>query len=379
MKNKNNISTLILFLLVILFSPVYGYSNELQSAYTWAYNNWITTQSTIDKANMNWEITRIELSKMISNYATKILKKKVDASKKCVFTDITSKIDKQYDNWVTKACQLWLMWQWITKFRPYDKVTRAEFWTILSRALYWETFKSKNQYYSRHITALNSLGIMNNTKNIENTKEIRWYVMLMLKRWLKVKDYKLSIVTINEDNIDELINQTWDLLLYKNEVYWFEVLLWKKRKNARIKHQVAGQWWQWFFNDGFYFWIPMDARTHKLAKWDDECIQQWLWNCVGFNAVSVHIAYNEEIENNKSLLRFSSENNDTRYWWVRNNKTYLFNINSNLYWDLVYSVYDDEYCYEELTDWVQDIPYKQWICPYYFTDNFFNNFEIFNI
>ena len=187
MKNKNNISTLILFLLVILFSPVYGYSNELQSAYTWAYNNWITTQSTIDKANMNWEITRIELSKMISNYATKILKKKVDASKKCVFTDITSKIDKQYDNWVTKACQLWLMWQWITKFRPYDKVTRAEFWTILSRALYWETFKSKNQYYSRHITALNSLGIMNNTKNIENTKEIRWYVMLMLKRWLKVK------------------------------------------------------------------------------------------------------------------------------------------------------------------------------------------------
>jgi hypothetical protein len=90
---------------------------------------------TIDKANMNWEVTRIELAKMISNYAIKNLKKEWNTSKKCVFTDVTSDLDKQYDNWVTNACQLWLMGQWIIKFRPYDKVTIAEFWTILSRLL----------------------------------------------------------------------------------------------------------------------------------------------------------------------------------------------------------------------------------------------------
>jgi hypothetical protein len=29
------------------------------------------------------------------------------------------------------------MGQWINKFDPYSVVTRAEFWTILSRVLWW--------------------------------------------------------------------------------------------------------------------------------------------------------------------------------------------------------------------------------------------------
>ncbi len=181
--NKTKISMIFFSLLVlrnITFSN--SNSNELLSAYTWAYNNWITTQSTIDKANMNWDITRIELSKMISNYVINVLKKTSDTSRRCIFTDITSELDYQYDNWVTKACQLWLMWQWITKFRPYDKVTRAEFWTILSRALYWEKYNWWNPYYQRHLNQLNITWIMKNISNAENRKEIRWYVMLMMMR-----------------------------------------------------------------------------------------------------------------------------------------------------------------------------------------------------
>ena len=133
---------LLSFILTILLVPYVkaDYSKEQISTYTWAFNNLITTQSTIDKANMNWEITRIELSKMISNYVINVLEKKLDNSKKCQFFDITAELDKQYDNRVTKACQLWLMGQWISEFRPYDKVTRAEFWTILSRALYGDKY-----------------------------------------------------------------------------------------------------------------------------------------------------------------------------------------------------------------------------------------------
>ena len=127
------------------------YSSEEKAAYTWAYNNWITTMSTIDKADMKWNVTRIALAKMISNYAVKTLKKKWDTTKKCVFTDVTSDLDKQYDKWVTNACQLWLMGQWITKFRPYDPVTRAEFWTILSRLLYWDKYNWWNPYYQNHL------------------------------------------------------------------------------------------------------------------------------------------------------------------------------------------------------------------------------------
>jgi hypothetical protein len=45
----------------------------LQQAYNWAYKNKITTQSTIEKANMYGKITREEMAKMVSNYATNIL------------------------------------------------------------------------------------------------------------------------------------------------------------------------------------------------------------------------------------------------------------------------------------------------------------------
>ena len=173
-----------------------GYSEEFPQAYTWAFNNWITTKSTIDKANMKWEVSRIELAKMISNYAINILNKKLDTSKKWEFEDISDKLNKQYDSWVTKACQLWLMWQWITKFRPNDNVTRAEFWTILSRLLYWDKYNWWNPYYKEHVNQLNLKWIMTNISNLEKWKEIRGNVMVMLKRSEKL--WNLEIPSFEE-------------------------------------------------------------------------------------------------------------------------------------------------------------------------------------
>ena len=139
--------------LFVLLTPIISiafikasYIDEYSESYNWALKNWITTQPTIEKANMYWSITRIELSKMISNYAINVLKKKPDTSKKCQFNDISDRLNSQYDSWVTKACQLWLMWQWISNFRPYDKVTRAEFGTILSRLLWWDKYNGWTPY-----------------------------------------------------------------------------------------------------------------------------------------------------------------------------------------------------------------------------------------
>ena len=68
---------LLWFILCLNFTKA-GYTEEFPEAYTWAYSNSITTQPTIETANMYWEITRIELSKMISNYAINVLNKQVD-------------------------------------------------------------------------------------------------------------------------------------------------------------------------------------------------------------------------------------------------------------------------------------------------------------
>ena len=49
------------------------YRAELQDAYDWAYGKGVTTMSPIDNANMYGAITRAEMAKMVSVFATKEL------------------------------------------------------------------------------------------------------------------------------------------------------------------------------------------------------------------------------------------------------------------------------------------------------------------
>jgi hypothetical protein len=85
------------------------YSEELQEAYKWAYKNSVTTMNTIDQANMYGNLTRIAMAKMLANYAINNLGKKPNSSIDCTFRDVTSAMDKAYDNGVTNACQLGIM------------------------------------------------------------------------------------------------------------------------------------------------------------------------------------------------------------------------------------------------------------------------------
>ncbi len=157
------------------------YLLEQIKAYYRSLSNWITTKESVKEANLEWEITRAELAKMVSKYAINILKKERNTNEECIFNDITNELDIKYDNGITHACELWLMWQNIKEFRPNDWVTRAEFGTVLSRALWWNENEWWSTYYENHLKALKAEWIMNNISSPMN-KEIRWYVMLMLMR-----------------------------------------------------------------------------------------------------------------------------------------------------------------------------------------------------
>ncbi len=159
-----------------------GFSQEFQDAYRFAYNNKITTINNIENADMNWWLTRIAMAKMLSQYAINILWKTPDTWRKANFSDVSTQLDEQYNDWVTLAYQLWIMWIWIDKFRPFDSVTRAEFGTALSRVLFWNIYNQEwSNYYSKHLAALKIAGIMTKI-DTPNQKEIRWYVMIMLMR-----------------------------------------------------------------------------------------------------------------------------------------------------------------------------------------------------
>ena len=170
------------------FQESSAYSQEYINAYEFAKWIWITTMSTIQEANMEWKLTRIAMAKMLSQYAMNILWQKPENIVAPKFNDVTDKQNSDYDNWVTLAYQLWIMWQnmpW-NNFRPNDEVTRAEFATALSRMLYNTSdgeYKWTWKYYIHHIEKLMEEWII--TKDDPNMKEKRWYVMLMLLRSVK--------------------------------------------------------------------------------------------------------------------------------------------------------------------------------------------------
>ena len=157
------------------------YSQELQDAYNWAYGKGVTTMSPIDNANMYGAITRAEMAKMLSVYSTEVLGNTPDTSKACTFTDIDS-VKWDLHDFIIESCQLGIMGQGITAFRPYDTISRAEFGTALSRVLWGDKYEGGTPYYANHLNALKSAAIMNQIANAESTKEIRGYVMLMLMR-----------------------------------------------------------------------------------------------------------------------------------------------------------------------------------------------------
>lgn len=69
----------------------------------------------------------------------------------------------------------------ITNFNPQDQVTRAQFGTVLSRALYGETYNVGDPYYAQHLQNLKNKNIMTQIQNPQSI-EIRGYVMLMMMR-----------------------------------------------------------------------------------------------------------------------------------------------------------------------------------------------------
>jgi hypothetical protein len=157
---------------------LWRYWEELVQAYIWEYENWITTIDEIDNADLWWNLTRIAMAKMLSQYAINVLGKKPLNNSWASFRDVSERLNDDYGNWVTLAYQLWIMWIGIDKFRPFDLVTRAEFAAALSRLLYW--ISDGEPYYSSHLAKLKNEWVLSNDDPY--LRELRGYVMLMLMR-----------------------------------------------------------------------------------------------------------------------------------------------------------------------------------------------------
>ena len=157
------------------------YSQEFENVYQWAYRHKITTMNTIEKADIDGLIIRSDLAKMLVNYAVKILHRtSVDTWASCSFDDIYNQT-REARTYIKLACQMWLMSGESTHFNPNTTITRAEFSTIFSRIVWWSEYNNWSSF-TNHLQALKTFGIINNVDNPESTKELRGYIMLMMKR-----------------------------------------------------------------------------------------------------------------------------------------------------------------------------------------------------
>lgn len=174
---------------------------EKIKAYYWSFDNWITTQKTVKTANLWWNITRAELAKMMVWFSINVMETEFPTGVVCSFDDIKN-INSSLKTAVIQSCELWIMWQWIKNFRPNDFVSRAEFWTVLSRVLRGEKNEWGATYYENHLKALKSQWIMNKI-DTPMDKEIRWYVMLMLMR--TANEDSLEVTLENDNQIADVI------------------------------------------------------------------------------------------------------------------------------------------------------------------------------
>jgi hypothetical protein len=128
----------------------------LIQAYQYAHTIGITTIDDIENADMFGNLTRAQAAKMLSQFAIKILGKTPDTTKIAPFTDIRGYGD--LTDRMQTAYQLELMGVGITKFNPNATMTRAEFGTVLSRALRGATYDTtQGNYYESHLQQLKKI------------------------------------------------------------------------------------------------------------------------------------------------------------------------------------------------------------------------------
>lgn len=162
---------------------------EYYNSYEWAYTNKIIWKTGI---NIDWferTLTRIETARLLSNFAMNVLWMVPDESRTIVFKDVSRYLDKSFNESVSMAYKLWIMWINMPKnrFIPFGVVSRAEFVTALSRMMYW-TVDWTDIYYSTHINLMNDLWVIQNVT--PDMKETLWYVLIMLKRASDLRNLK---------------------------------------------------------------------------------------------------------------------------------------------------------------------------------------------
>lgn len=183
------------------------FGQEQIDAYKWALENGITTMKTVEEARLDEPLTRAELAKMMVVYIQKVLEKSPVVTWDVNYPDV--KVEEIWDlvDFVKLAYQYQIMWinangAPIELFNPHGIVSRWEYATVFSRVLFGAKFNKEGvDFYTNHLEALKSAGILTNT--LPTIQEMRGWVMLMMYRSSQNGEAIEKVANSTEEIIDE--------------------------------------------------------------------------------------------------------------------------------------------------------------------------------
>ena len=168
------------------------FNKDVVPLYKWTYENKITTMDTLEAADPDGLLTRWHLAKMVVNYMVNVLWRRIpyDVTYNCVYWGDNEAVweSDEIKDYATKACAFGVMWINMenNEFLPNSIVTRAEFWTVMSRVLWWDKYNvidtDNRLYYEDHLKTLKKNNILTQIEDPEERWEIRKWVWLVFRR-----------------------------------------------------------------------------------------------------------------------------------------------------------------------------------------------------
>ena len=162
---------------------------EVLIAYMWAHGRWIVDESR-KESDPDGYVTRWAMAEMLVKFTENVIGKKTPAviPEHCAWWDDESEWrSPKVKMYAEKSCALWVMWIRMQDFMPNKILDRAEFWTILSRLLWWAQYdvvdaSATRPYYTRHLAALQREWVMTQISDPLIRRELRKWAWLMLMR-----------------------------------------------------------------------------------------------------------------------------------------------------------------------------------------------------
>lgn len=124
-------------------------------------------------------LTREQAAKMISNFAVNTMCKVPDTTRNCTFTD-TANADVSLKPYITTICQLGIMQGSNGKFRPFDRMSKAEVLTVLVRLLYGNMSEAVTPRYKNYYDKAFQVGLTVESVMSRVERNVSRYEMALL-------------------------------------------------------------------------------------------------------------------------------------------------------------------------------------------------------